>query len=146
MESKSLMGLNLSIDNELIASAVQESIVGAIAASMGNKDLIINEFVKSILTERVLEDGREPRGYSREKTISKLEFYVRKAITEELKEQLAIMVNEFRPKIRESFRTEFAKKSVQNNLVNAFIDSIIKSVDERWYTTIEFDIHKRKDE
>ena len=58
-DSKNLMGLNLSVDNELIAEAAKEAIIAGIASAMSNKEQIVHEFVKATLTERVLvEDGR----------------------------------------------------------------------------------------
>ena len=80
-ESKNLMGLNLSVDNDLVAEAAREAIVASIAASMSNKEQIVKEFVKSMLSERVLaENGEKPRGYSSERTCSRMEYCVRKAL------------------------------------------------------------------
>ena len=56
-ETKNLMGLNLSVDNEVIAQAAKEAIIAGIASSMEMKDQIVHEFVKSMLSERVL-DGK----------------------------------------------------------------------------------------
>ena len=79
-DSKSLMGLNLSVDNDLIAEAVRESIIASVAAGLSNKEQIVSEFVKASLTERVLvEDGSKPR-YSNDKTCTRMEYVVRKAI------------------------------------------------------------------
>lgn len=74
-----LMGLNLSVDNELIASAAREAIVASVAESLEMKDQLVREFVKSVLTERVrIEDGK-PSQYHGDKCCSRMEYLHGKA-------------------------------------------------------------------
>ena len=132
-KTTNLMGLNLSVNSELIADAVRETIIASIAEGLGNKEAIIHEFVNSVMTDRVLvENGERPRGYSREKTCSRLEYVIRKAIMEIVREEMINMVEEQKPVLRELIRKEFAKKNVQNELVQMFMDSM-KGVIENPY-------------
>ena len=136
-----LMGLNLSVNSELIADAVRETIIASIAEGLGNKDAIIHEFVNSVLTDRVcVEDGSRPRGYSSEKTCSRLEYTIRKAIMEIAEDELINMVEEQKPVLRELIRKEFAKKNVQSGLVQMFMDSMKDAI-----AKIYVDFEKDKD-
>ena len=121
---KNLMGLNLSVDNDLIAEAAREAIISGIAASLQNSDQIVKQFVNSLLSEKVLEDGSKPRGYSSERTISRMEYYVKTAISDATMEEIKNMIDEITPQLRELVRTEFTKRETQNTLVDMFVDSM----------------------
>ncbi len=119
------MGLNLNIDSDLIAETVRETIIASVAAGLDKKEQIVQELVKSIMSERVLAaSGEKPRGYSTEKTCSLLEWNIRKALIELTKEEIANMLEEQKPQLRELIRKEFAKKNTQSDFVKMFLDSI----------------------
>lgn len=144
-ESKNLMGLNLSVDNELVAEAAREAIVMSIAASMSNKEQIVKEFVKSMLSERVLaENGEKPRGYSSERTCSRMEYCVRKALEEIAREEVANMVEEQKPALRDLVRKEFQKENVQGQFVEMFMDSLADNVTNRYTSKISVEFAKRE--
>ena len=143
-ESKNLMGLNLSVDNDLVAEAAREAIVASIAASMSNKEQIIKEFVKSMLSERVLADnGEKPRGYSSERTCSRMEYCVRKALEEIAREEVANMVEEQKPVLRDLVRKEFQKENVQGQFVEMFLDSLAGSMTNRYTSKISVEFAKK---
>jgi len=145
-DSKNLMGLNLSVDNDLIAEAAKEAIIAGIASAMSNKEQIVHEFVKASLTERVLvEDGTKPRGYSSEKTCSRMEWYVRKEIIEVVREEVANMIEEQKPAIRELVRKEFKNTETQNKFVDMFIDSLTQSITSQYRTSISVEFTPPKD-
>ena len=140
------MGLNLSVDNELIAEAAKEAIIAGIASAMSNKEQIVHEFVKATLTERVLvEDGSKPRGYSSEKTCSRMEWYVRKEIIEVVRAEVANMVEEQKPAIRELVRKEFKNTKTQSKFVEMFIDSLTESITSQYRTTINVEFAPPKE-
>lgn len=142
-ENNNLMGLNLSVNSELIADAVRETIIASIAEGLNNKDAIIHEFVNSVLTDRVLvENGERPRGYSSEKTCSRLEYTIRKAIMGIAQEELTNMIEEQKPVLRELIRKEFAKKNVQSGLVQMFMDSMKSTIEYPYRTKINIDFEK----
>ena len=143
-ESKNLMGLNLSVNNDLIAEAAREAIVASIAASMSNKEQIVKEFVKSMLSERVLaENGEKPRGYSSERTCSRMEYCVRKALEEIAREEVANMVEEQKPVLRDLVRKEFQKENVQGQFVEMFLDSLAESMTNRYTSRISVEFAKK---
>ncbi len=145
-ETKNLMGLNLSVDNDLIAEAAKEAIIAGIASSMEMKDQIVHEFVKSMLSERVLvEDGSKPRGYSSEKTCSRLEWVVRKHIIEMVREEVAKMVEEQKPLLREAVRKELMKSQTRSKLVDMFVKSLSDSLTNVYRTKIDLTFEESKD-
>lgn len=145
-DSKNLMGLNLSVDNELIAEAAKEAIIAGIASALNNKEQIVHEFVKASLTERVLvEDGSKPRGYSSEKTCSRMEWYVRKEIIEVVKEEVANMIEEQKPAIRELVRKEFKNAKTQSKFVEMFIDSLSQSITSPYRATVNVEFAQPKE-
>lgn len=145
-KSTNLMGLNLSVNSELIADAVRETIIASIAEGLGNKEAIIHEFVNSVLTDRVLvENGERPRGYSSEKTCSRLEYVIRKAIMEIVREEMINMIEEQKPVLRELIRKEFAKKNVQSELVQMFMDSMKGVIESPYRAQINIGFERKND-
>ena len=144
-DSKSLMGLNLSVDNDLIAEAVRESIIASVAAGLSNKEQIVSEFVKASLTERVLvEDGSKPR-YSNDKTCTRMEYVVRKAIIDIAREEVMAMVEEQKPVLRDLVRKEFQKEPVQSKFVEMFMNSLSDTICDRYRTKINVEFQQNTD-
>lgn len=144
-ETKNLMGLNLNVDSDLIAEAVREAIIAGIAAGLNQKEQIVHEFVKASLTERVLvEDGSKPRGYSSEKTCSRMEYNVRKALSEIAREELTNMLEEQKPVLRELVRKEFQKKQVQSKFVEMFMNSLTGCIANNYTTKINVEFAERE--
>ena len=145
-ETKNLMGLNLNVDSELMAEAAKEAIIAGIASSMEMKDQIVSEFVKSMLSEKVLvEDGSKPRGYSSERVCSRMEYVVRKAIVEITKEEVAAMIEEQKPQLRELVRKEFQKKQVQSKFVEMFMDSLANTITSQYRASINVEFSEVRD-
>ena len=145
-DSKNLMGLNLNVDSELMAEAAKEAIIAGIASGMEMKEQIVSEFVKSMLSEKVLvEDGSKPRGYSSEKVCSRMEYVVRKAIVEITKEEIAAMIEEQKPQLRELVRKEFQKKQVQSKFVEMFMESLAHSITNRYDASINVEFSEKRD-
>lgn len=145
-KTTNLMGLNLSVNSELIADAVRETIIASIAEGLGNKEAIIHEFVNSVMMDRVLvENGERPRGYSSEKTCSRLEYVIRKAIMEIVREEMINMVEEQKPVLRELIRKEFAKKNVQSELVQMFMDSMKGAIENPYRAQINIGFERKND-
>lgn len=144
VESKNLMGLNLNVDSELMAQAAKEAIIAGIASELKMKEQLVNEFVKSMLSEQVrISDGR-PREYSGDKCCSRMEYIVRKAFSEIVREELANMLEEQKPVLRDLIRKEFQKKQVQSQLVEMFMSSLTESITSQYSTTINFEFAKKK--
>lgn len=144
-ESKNLMGLNLNVDSELMAEAAKEAIIAGVASGLQMKEQLIREFVKSMLSEQVrISDGRT-KEYSGDKCCSRMEYIVRKAFNEIIKEELAKMLEDQKPVLRELIRKEFQKKQVQSQFVEMFIKSLTESITNQYRTTVNVEFKKEKE-
>lgn len=144
-ESKNLMGLNLNVDSELMAEAAKEAIIAGVASGLEMKESLVSEFVKSMLSEQVrIEDGRTKQ-YSSDKCCSRMEYIVRKAFSDIVREEIAKMLEEQKPVLRELIRKEFQKKQVQSQFVEMFMTSLAGSVTDRYSTTINVEFAAKKE-
>lgn len=144
-ESKNLMGLNLNVDSELMAEAAKEAIIAGVASGLEMKESLVSEFVKSMLSEQVrIEDGRTKQ-YSSDKCCSRMEYIVRKAFSDIVREEIAKMLEEQKPVLRELIRKEFQKKPVQSKLVEMFMASLTESITNQYRTTINLEFAEKKD-
>lgn len=138
----SLMGLNLSVDNELLASAAREAIVASVAESLQMKDQLVHEFVKSMLTEKVRVEDGQPKRYSSDETCSRMEYYIRSALQEATREEIIKMLDEQRPLLREQIRNELAKTETRSKFVNMFIDSLTGTLENKYKAKVDVRFEK----
>ena len=144
-ESKNLMGLNLNVDSELMAEAAKEAIIAGVASGLEMKESLVSEFVKSMLSEQVrISDGRA-KEYSSDKCCSRMEYIVRKAFSDIVREELAKMLEEQKPVLRELIRKEFQKKQVQSQFVEMFMTSLADSVTNRYTSNITVEFAEKRD-
>ena len=139
------MGLNLNVDSELMAEAAKEAIIAGVASGLEMKESLVSEFVKSMLSEQVrIEDGRTKQ-YSSDKCCSRMEYIVRKAFSDIVREEISKMLEEQKPVLRELIRKEFQKKQVQSQFVEMFMTSLAGSVTDRYSTTINVEFAAKKE-
>lgn len=144
-ESKNLMGLNLNVDSELMAEAAKEAIIAGVASGLEMKESLVSEFVKSMLTEQVrVEDGRT-RQYSSDKCCSRMEYIVRKALSDIAREELINMLEDQKPVLRELIRKEFQKKQVQSQFVEMFMKSLESSISNTYRTEINVEFKETRE-
>lgn len=144
-ESKNLMGLNLNVDSELMAEAAKEAIIAGVASGLQMKEQLVSEFVKSMLSEQVrISDGRT-KEYSGDKCCSRMEYIVRKAFSEIVREELAKMLEDQKPVLRELIRKEFQKKQVQSQFVEMFMKSLTASITNEYRTKVNVEFEKGVD-
>ena len=144
-ESKNLMGLNLNVDSELMAEAAKEAIIAGVASGLEMKEQLVSEFVKSMLSEQVrISDGRA-KEYSSDKCCSRMEYIVRKAFSDIVREELAAMLEEQKPVLRELIRKEFQKKQVQSQFVEMFMASLTENITSQYRTTINLEFAEKRD-
>ena len=144
-DTKNLMGLNLNVDSELMAEAAKEAIIAGVASALEMKEQLVSEFVKSMLSEQVrIEDGRT-RQYSSDKCCSRMEYIVRKAFSEIIREELAHMLEDQKPVLRELICKEFQKKQVQSQFVEMFMKSLSESITNQYDTKINLEFSEKRD-
>ena len=144
-DTKNLMGLNLNVDSELMAEAAKEAIIAGVASGLEMKEQLVSEFVKSMLSEQVrISDGRA-KEYNGDKCCSRMEYIVRKAFNEIIKEELAKMLEEQKPVLRDLIRKEFQKKQVQSQFVDMFMKSLTDSITNQYSTIVNLEFKEKRD-
>ena len=144
-ETKNLMGLNLNVDSELMAEAAKEAIIAGVASGLEMKESLVGEFVKSMLSEQVrVEDGRTKQ-YSSDKCCSRMEYIIRKAFSDIVREELANMLEEQKPVLRELIRKEFQKKQVQSKFVEMFMNSLSDNITNQYSTKVNVEFAEKRD-
>ena len=139
-----IVGLDLNIDQDYLAKAVQQSVMMGIAESLNGKNEIVSQIVKMVLTQKVDKTGKVS-SYSRDNEYSLLEFYVMKMIKEVTTEEMQKMVDEHREDITKAIRSELSKKVNYNKFVDAFIDNVSSAVSNSWCPRIKIEFEQSKD-
>ncbi|MEG2217784.1 MAG: hypothetical protein RRZ24_11535 [Clostridia bacterium] len=140
-----IVGLDLKINENYLEQAVHETVLMGISESLNGKNEVVSQIVKMVLTQKVNNNGTIS-SYGCENKYTLLEFYVRKLISQVTGEEIQKIVEEHRPKITQSIRTELAKKVNYTKFTDAFISQVSDAVSNTWVPRIEVVFEKRSDE
>lgn len=143
--NKNIVGLNLDIDKDYLQEAVKQTVLMGISESLNGKNEIVSQIVNSVLNVKVDKDGIIS-SWERENKQTLLEFYVKNMLTELAREEIKNMVEEKRSEIRQIIKKELLKKVNINKFTDNFIDSVSKSLDSTWKTTINIDFEKIRED
>lgn len=139
-----IVGLDLNIDQDYLAKAVQQTVLMGISESLNGKNEIISQIVKMTLNTKVSDKGTIS-SYDRDNKYTLLEYYVKKMITEVTAEEMQKIVDERRPEITKAIREELSKKVNYTKFVDAFISNIANAIDSSWCPRIEINFEKSKE-
>lgn len=138
-----IVGLDLNIDQDYLANAVQQSVMMGIAESLNGKNEIVSQIVKMVLNQKVDKSGRIS-SYSSDNKYTLLEYYVMKMLKEVTAEEMQKMVDEHREDITKAIRGELAKKVNYNRFVDAFINNVSSAVSNSWCPRIEVSFQSKE--
>ncbi|QBP06983.1 hypothetical protein [Virgibacillus phage Mimir87] len=140
--SKNLMGLDFNIDENAIGEVVKTVVQSSIVEALGSKEQLVEQAVKTMLSTKVNEDGKEPR-YSSDKKYNLIEYHVQKAVSGLLKELVAEMLEEN----REAFKKEFRKQLSSNRSIESFtksmIDGTVENLNNRWSPSMTINFNEK---
>ena len=140
-----IVGLDLNIDQDYLAEAVQQTVIMGISEALNGKNEIVSQIVKMTLNTRVSDKGTIS-SYGRDNKYTLLEYYVRKMISEVTAEELQKIVDERKPEITKAIREELSKKVNYTKFVDAFIGNISSAINNVWVPKIEVNFDKRPEE
>lgn len=140
-----IVGLDLNVDQNYLAEAVQQSVMLGIAESLNGKNEIVSQIVNAVLNTKVDRNGCISN-YSRNNEQSLLEYYVKNLITDVAKEEMQAMVEEKRPEITKMIRQELQKKVNYEKFVDAFIDNVSSAVSNSWCPKINIEFEQLREE
>lgn len=140
---ENIFGLNLNIDENYLANAVQQTVMMGIAESLNGKNEIVSQIVHSVLNTKVDDKGQISR-YQSDNKYTILEFYVRNLITEEVKEEIKRICDDRRPQIREMIRAKLREECTAERFMDKFYDCMIDNLDSIWHTKVNVEFEKRE--
>jgi DNA relaxase NicK len=135
-ESKSIIGLDLNVDQDYIAKAVQQCVIMGISEALNGKNEIVSQLVNAVISTRVDADGKLST-YSNNHTQTLLQYYVKKLITDVVKEELQVMVNEKRGEISEMVRKKLNSKATTDKMTGALCEMLEGAINDTYRTKIE---------
>lgn len=139
-----IVGLDLNVDQNYLAEAVQQSVMLGIAESLNGKNEIVSQIVNSVLNTKVDSKGCISNSPTDNKQ-SLLEYYVRNLITDVVKEEMRTMVEEKRPEISKMIRQELQKKINYEKFTDQFIDTVSTAIDNTWCPKINIEFAQQEE-
>lgn len=139
-----IVGLDLNVDQNYLAEAVQQSVMLGIAESLNGKNEIVSQIVNSVLNTKVNEKGCISN-YPTDNKFSLLEYYVRNLITDVVREEMKTMVEEKRPEISKMIRQELQKKVNYEKFTDRFIDTVSTAINDTWHPKINVEFTTKED-
>jgi len=141
---KSTEMVNIEVSEGLIKPLVEEKIRTAIVAEMSkHPQQIIDGLVARALDLKVDEKGK-PSTYSSAKPY--IEHLCDNVIRDEAKKALLEMIEEHRPKIKDSIKKKMSQGGVSKRLATALVDGMVDSLDCKYSQKIEVSFKKKDDD
>ena len=141
--NKGLVGLDLNIDKDFLSEAVRQTVIMGISEALNGKDEIVSQLVNSVLNTKVDKYGKIS-SYSGDNKYSLIEIQVKALLENEIKEEVATIMNENREEIRKVIRESFKKQKFQNSVVDAVMNSMVQQLTNSYRTTIEVKMNKNE--
>lgn len=132
-----ILGVDLKIDQKYIAECVKEVVNASMVEALGVKNNIVEEVVKELLNTKVDRDGKpSTSSWGTEKLI---DFELRKAMCEVVRETIKSTIEEKREILTEMIKKELNKKANMQKFVDSFINNTTKTLERSWSTKINID-------
>ncbi|MGL5173538.1 MAG: hypothetical protein ACRC75_06770 [Olsenella sp.] len=143
MSDANIIGVDMHVDKNYLEEAVRQTVVAGISEALNGKNEIMSQLVHDVLAQKVNSDGKVPDRYEKT-TMTLLEWYTRRALTDETKSLLTEEVEKAKPRIRKQIRAELQKQSTTNALVDGFLTAVTNSLNRYYGCTINFDFTKEQ--
>ena len=144
MANNNIVGLDLNIDHDYLSGVVRDVALAEIAAALdSDKHNVVQAVVKSVMSQKVDKDDGKPSRWG--DGITLLEYYVRKMLTDEVREQVNALVQEKRPMLAEMIRAELAKQSTTDSFLDAFTQALTDAFGNRWNPNLTITFKKDED-
>jgi len=141
--SKNLIGLNLEVDEQLIAESAKNVIQAAVVAALGDKDALVRAVINSVLLKKVDETGKVS-SYSHENKHTMLEAFVLKAVRETAKEVVQEIVDENRTEFKRLLKKQLTEAKTLDAFTRSFIDGAMEAVSNKYRAKIDIHIDNEK--
>lgn len=143
MSNKNLIGLNLEIDENVIARSVNTAIEAAIIAALGDKEQLVQSVVSHVLNQKVNSEGKMS-SYSSDNKFTLIDVIVRKAIHKTAVELVEEIVEENRTEFKRILKKQISQSKTLDDFVKSFIDGAVSAAQDKYRARLEF-IYRKDD-
>lgn len=143
MATKEALGMSMTISEDFIQNLAKELVTESLIKTLDGKNRIAEEIVRQVLGQKVNRDDGTPTS-SDYKACTFLEFQIRKMLREEIVLVTKEVMEEKRTEVREAIRRELMKKATVDRFFNAFYDTVIGNLENKWDTEINFNINQKR--
>ena len=142
--ANNIIGLDLNIDHDYLSGVVRDVALAEIAAALdGDKNNVVQAVVNSVMSQKVdPKDGKPSRWND---GVSLLEYYVRKMLADEVREQVNALVQEKRPELAEMIRGELSKQSTTDSFLDAFTKALTNAFGNYWRPNLTITFEREDD-
>ena len=143
MIEKNAMGMTMQINEEFINNLAKQMVSESIMATIGGGDKFVSQITADILKTKVDPGSGRVTTYS--DGIPYINYLINNVIREEVKGTIQEVLNEKRAEIHECIRAELLKDKTIEAFYKGFVDTVIDSIESRYYTRISVAFEKAVD-
>lgn len=143
MVGKNALGMTMQINEEFINNLAKQMVSESIMATIGGGDKFVQQITADILKTKVNPDNGRVESYS--SSIPYIQYLINKVIREEVSGTIQEVLDEKRQEIRECIRAELLKDKTVEAFYQGFIETVVGSIENRYYTKINVNFEKYKD-
>ena len=140
MVEKNALGMTMQINEEFINNLAKQMVSESIMATIGGGDKFVSQITADILKTKVNPDTGRVESYSN--SIPYIQYLINKVIREEVSGTIQEVLDEKRTEIRQCIRAELLKDKTIEAFYKGFVDTVIDSIDSRYYTRINVAFEK----
>ena len=129
--------LEFKVSEGLIKPIIHAKINAAIVEAMEGHERMIVEMVSAFMNQKVDHDGKAS-GYGA--NVPRVEWLANRLLEDAIKSALEKFLTEKKEFIAREVEKFFASKKGSSQLIEAMQGGIIKSLSDRWLTTISFNV------
>lgn len=139
-----LIGLNLQVDEQLIAESAKNVIEAAVVAALGDKEALIRSVVNYALNKKVNSEGIVS-SYTSENKYSLLQVMVEKAVRQTAMEVVGEIVEENRAEFKRLLKKQLTEAKTLDAFTRSFIDGAMEAVSNKYRASISINVDKSRD-
>ena len=143
MVEKNALGMTMQINEEFINNLAKQMVSESIMATIGGGDKFVSQITADILKTKVNPDTGRVESYSN--SIPYIQYLINKVIREEVSGTIQEVLDEKRTEIRQCIRAELLKDKTIEAFYKGFVDTVIDTIDSRYYTRINVAFEKAAD-
>ena len=143
MIEKNALGMTMQINEEFINNLAKQMVSESIMATIGGGDKFVQQITADILKTKVNPDNGRVESYG--SSIPYIQYLINKVIREEVSGTIQEVLDEKRSEIRECIRAELLKDKTIEAFYQGFVETVVGSVANRYYTTIKVNFEKAND-